>query len=76
VPEVGIYFIHYYFPDPLLFSRLRDVPLEVNNQFEFGLTLGSATPWDFLKISNPQIGASYIFGDNLDAFRLNFGFPF
>ena len=76
VPEVGIYFVHYYFPDPLLFSRFRDVPLEVNNQFEFGLTLGSATPWDFLKISNPQIGASYIFGDDLDAFRINFGFPF
>jgi len=75
-PEAGLYFIHYYFPKSLEFSRFRDDPLEVSNQFEFGLTLGSATPWELLWIANPKIGVSYIFGDDLDVLRINFGFPF
>ena len=75
-PEAGVYFIHYYFPEPLLFSRFLNDPLEVRNQFEIGATLGSATDWDLFSIPNPQIGASYIFGDDLTVFRINFGFPF
>ncbi len=75
-PEVGGYFIHYYFPDPLTFDRPGDNPLEVDNQFEFGVTFGSATDWELLTIRNPRIGASYLFGDDLRVFRVNFGFPF
>ena len=75
-PEAGLYFIHYYFPKALQFSRFRHDPLEVSNQFEFGLTLGSATPWELFWISDPKIGVSYIFGDDLDVLRINFGFPF
>ena len=75
-PEGGLYFIHYYFPRSLTFSRFRDEPLEVRNQFEVGFTIGSATQWEFLSIPNPQIGAGYIFGDDLKVFRINFGFPF
>jgi hypothetical protein len=75
-PELGLYFIHYHFPDPLVFTRFRDEPLRVDNQFEFGATFGSATPWELLRISNPRLGASYIFGDDLEVFRVSFGFPF
>ncbi len=75
-PELGGYFIHYYFPNPLTFTRYLNTPLEVDNQFEFGATLGSATDWELLTIRNPKIGASYIFGDGLEVFRVNFGFPF
>lgn len=75
-PEAGLYFIHYYFPKALQFSRFRDDPLKVRNQFEFGLTLGSATPWELFTLPNPRIGASYIFGDDLEVVRVNFGFPF
>lgn len=75
-PEAGLYFIHYYFPKALEFSRFRDDPLKVRNQFEFGFTLGSATPWELLWIADPRIGASYIFGDDLEVLRINFGFPF
>lgn len=76
VPELGGYFIHYYFPDPLQFTRIDEDPLKVNNQFEFGVTLGSATDFELLTIRNPRIGASYLFGDDLRVFRVNFGFPF
>lgn len=76
IPEIGIFAIQYHFPDPLQFSRFREAPLEVRNQLELGLTLGSATPWTLLSFSNPRIGVSYIFGDGLDVFRINFGFPF
>lgn len=75
-PELGGYFIHYFFPDPLKFGSIDGNTLEVMNQFEFGVTLGSATDWELLSIRNPKIGASYIFGDDLTVFRVNFGFPF
>lgn len=75
-PELGAYFIHYYFPEPLEFSRFLDTPLEVNNQVEFGLTMRSKTSWELLSLKDPKIGASYLFGDGLRVFRVNFGFPF
>ncbi|GAB5467173.1 MAG: hypothetical protein Kilf2KO_02030 [Rhodospirillales bacterium] len=75
-PEIGPYFIHYYFPDPLVFSRFGESPLEVDNQYEFGVSFGSATDWDLLFLKNPELGASYIFGDGLKVVRVNFGFPF
>jgi hypothetical protein len=56
--------------------HLRKAPLKVRNQFEFGLTLGSATPWELLWVADPEIGPSYIFGDELQVFLINFGFPF
>lgn len=48
----------------------------MSNQFEFGFTLGSATRWELFWISDPEIGFSYIFGDNLEVLRITFGFPF
>ncbi len=75
-PQVGAYFIHYYFPEPLTFSRFLDEPLEVDNQFEFGVTLRAADDWELFFLKNPKIGASYLTGDGLTVIRANFGFPF
>jgi hypothetical protein len=51
-------------------------PLEVSNQFEFGISVGSATPFKLWILENPRIGVSYRFGDGLTGVRVNFGFPF
>ena len=58
------------------FSLPGGSPLEVSNQFEFGINLGSATPFTLWVIENPRIGVSYRFGDGLTGVRMQLGFPF
>jgi hypothetical protein len=76
VSDVGASFIHYYFFPSAKFSFPGRRPLEVSNQFEFGISVGSATPAKLWIFENPRIGVSYRFGDGLTGVRVNFGFPF
>ena len=76
VPDVGVSFVHYYFFPSAKFSLPGRRPLEVSNQFEFGVSVGSASPARLWILESPRIGASYRFGDGLTGFRVNFGFPF
>jgi hypothetical protein len=69
-------FIYYYFFPAAEFSMPGERPLKVSNQYEFGATLGMAKPSKVWIFENPQIGASYRFGDGMTGFRLNLGFPF
>jgi len=76
-PDLAVSFVHYYFTPPATFARIGRTPLEVSNQFEFGFTVGSATPLTLRgAIENPRGGVSYRFGDGLSGVRVNFGFPF
>ncbi|HET8721937.1 MAG TPA: hypothetical protein VFM24_07910 [Nitrospira sp.] len=75
-PDVGVSFIYYYFFPSAKFSLPGESPLEVSNQFEFGLNLGSATPAKLWIFNNPRLGVSYRFGDGLSGVRAQFGFPF
>ena len=76
VPDVGASFIYYYFFPSAKFSLPGQSPLEVTNQFEFGVSVGSAVPAKLWIFENPRIGVSYRFGDGLTGVRVNFGFPF
>ena len=76
LPDVGLSFIYYYFFPSAKFSLPGESPLEVSNQFEFGLNIGSATPAKLWIFNNPRIGVSYRFGDGLEGVRVQFGFPF
>ena len=76
VPDVGVSFIYYYFFPSAKFSLPGESPLEVSNQFEFGINIGSATPTRLWFLNNPRIGVSYRFGDGLTGVRAQFGFPF
>ena len=75
-PDVGVSFIYYYFFPSAQFSLPGESPLEVSNQFEFGINVGSATPTKLWIFDNPRIGVSYRFGDGLTGVRAQFGFPF
>lgn len=75
-PDFSVFFIHYHFFPALEFSRFLHTPLEVNNQFEFGVTLGTVPPLPLGIIAGLRLGVSYRFGDNLTGIRLNLGFPF
>jgi hypothetical protein len=44
VPDVGGSFVHYYFFPAAKFSLPGENPLEVSNQFEFGVSVGFAKP--------------------------------
>ena len=76
VPDLGLSFIYYYFFPSAKFSLPGESPLEVSNQFEFGLNVGSATPAKLWIFNNPRIGVSYRFGDGLTGIRAQLGFPF
>lgn len=76
VPDASLFFIYYYFTPSLQFTRIEQKSLAVDNLYEIGFTLGSETPIDAPLLSDLRIGASYRVGTNLDAFRINFGFPF
>jgi len=76
VPDVGISFIYYYFFPSAKFSLPGESPLEVSNQFEFGINIGFATPAKLWIFNNPRLGVSYRFGDGLTGVRAQFGFPF
>jgi hypothetical protein len=76
VPDFGLSFIYYYFFPSAKFSLPGESPLEVSNQFEFGINIGSAKPTKLWMFNNPRIGVSYRFGDGLTGVRAQFGFPF
>jgi hypothetical protein len=76
VPDIGIYVADYYYPTPLAFSRFLKPVLHVANQAEIGFSIGSATPFQLLWLSNPRIGVGFVFGGGLDVWHINFGFQF
>lgn len=46
--------------------------------YEVGVSVGAdaGTPFDIPVLGNPRLGVSYRVGNDLDAVRVNFGFPF
>lgn len=77
-PDASVFFIYYHFLSPVKFTRFLEEPLEITDQFEFGFSLGFAMPSKIWIFDDPRIGASYLFDSEgeLNAFRINFGFPF
>jgi hypothetical protein len=75
-PDLGVYTVYYYYPVPLVFSRFLEPELKIANQGEIGFSIGSATQFRLLGLSNPRIGAGFIFGGGLTVLHINFGFPF
>jgi hypothetical protein len=75
-PDMGLYAIDYFYPVPLVFSRFLQPELKIANQGEIGFSVGSATPFQLLGLSNPRLGAGFVFGGGLTVLHINFGFQF
>lgn len=77
-PDASLFFIWYWFTPSLEFTRVERRSLQVDNVYEVGLSFGAdaATPFDIPVLGNPRLGISYRVGNDLDAVRMNFGFPF
>ena len=74
-PDMSAFFVYYHYLSDVEFVRLLEDPITLKNQYEIGGTIGSAKPVKLWIIENPRVGAGYRFGD-VNAFTVNFGFPF
>jgi hypothetical protein len=75
-PDLGVYAIYYHYPSPLVFNRFLESDLQIRNQGELGFSVGSASEFRWLGLSNPRIGVGFIYGGGLNVWRVSFGFPF
>jgi len=74
-PDASVFLIWYRFLPKTTFDRYLHPPLVVKNQFEIAMSTGLAKPDKIWFLKDPRIGVGYRFGD-LNAFSVNFGFPF
>jgi hypothetical protein len=75
-PDASIFFIHYFYLPEVEIARIDREELEVDHQFQIAFTIGSAKPFKLLFFNNPRIGFGYLFGDDVKALTVNFGFPY
>jgi hypothetical protein len=74
--DAGLFFMDYlYFVSPDLLHFIGE-SLSVQQQWEFGLTLGTMTPWRVLGLEMPRIGVGYRFGSGTSLVRIILGGPF
>jgi hypothetical protein len=74
--NIGGYFAYYYYFDDLEFERRQRNPIEVNDQFEIGITFGTYEPIRIVWWNLKRVGIAYRFGDGFKAIRLISTFPF
>jgi hypothetical protein len=84
VPDVGAFFVYNLFTPGLQFTRVQRDPLEIDQIFEVGGTIGAAEPFAIPwvpemvehALDDFRLGVGYQTGKDLDGVRLTFGFPF
>lgn len=84
IPDAGVFFVYHLFTPALQFTRVGETSLEIDQIFEIGGTIGatqdSRIGWlpDFLNraVNRFNIGIGYQTGQDLNGFRLSFGYPF
>lgn len=74
--NIGGYLAYYYYFDDLEFERLRRDPIDIDDQFEIGITFGTYEPIRIVWWDLKRVGIAYRFGDGLKAIRLISSFPF
>jgi hypothetical protein len=74
--NIGGYFAYYYYFDDLEFQRVQQNPIEIDDQFEIGITFGTYEPIRILWWNMKRVGIAFRFGDDLKAIRLISSFPF
>jgi hypothetical protein len=72
----GLFVMNYlYLKSPRL-VRFDGTPISADVQWEFGLTLGTVTPWRILGLTLPKLGVSRRAGSGISTFRFVMGGPF
>lgn len=74
--DAGLFFADYlYFVSPDLAHFIGE-SLSVEQQWEFGVTVGTTTPWKVLGFEMPRLGVGYRFGAGTSIVRIILGGPF
>lgn len=73
--DSSVYVIARHFFRTLVFQQ-PEGSIEIERQYEVGLTFGTTPRPLVWKFRLPRIGVGYRFGENLRGVRINFGFPF
>lgn len=75
-PAVGMHFILFFYFDELDFESEQRQPIQLSNEYEVALTLGTKNPMSFLGMEFDRFGLAYRWSDELRAIRLIASFPF
>ncbi|WP_455210395.1 hypothetical protein [Kaarinaea lacus] len=76
-PAVGVHFIMFFYFDELDFeSEEERKPIQLSNEYEVALTLGTKNPMSFLGMEFDRFGLAYRWSDELQAIKLIASFPF
>jgi hypothetical protein len=72
-PEMGVYVESGYLFDDLSFTKVEGGTLDINEQYEVGVSFGFQDRPKVLFLTVPRIGVGYRFGDGLKGFRIRIG---
>ena len=72
----SIYGINYYFFNETIVIDSEKNSVEVNSQWEIGITLSTIPKWKIWFFEIERLGVGYRFGNSFNAVRLVFGMPF
>ncbi len=74
--DASVFLVGRRFVSSLVFEQIGQPPIEIESQYEVGTSFGTDPPIRIWGVKLPRIGLSYRTGDDLVAYRINFGFPF
>ncbi len=74
--DSSVFFVGKHYFRTLVFSQVRQEPIEIEQLYEAGLSFGTTPRPKVFGIRIPRIGVSYLFGDDLRGIKISFGFPF
>jgi hypothetical protein len=75
-PTLGVHFIMFFYFDELDFESEERKPIQLSNEYEVALTLGTKNPMSFLGMEFDRFGLAYRWSDELQAIKLIASFPF
>lgn len=76
-PTVGVHFIMFFYFDELDFESEEERKLiQLSNEYEVAVTLGTKNPMSFLGMEFDRFGLAYRWSDELQAIKLIASFPF
>lgn len=73
---LSMYVINYYYFDDVKVIDSETKTIEVDTQWELGITFSSIPSWKIWFFEIERVGLGYRFGDGFSAVRLVFGMPF
>jgi hypothetical protein len=72
----SLYVVNYYYFDDVKVIDSETETIEVDTQWELGITFSSIPNWEIWLFEIERVGLGYRFSDGFSSVRLVFGMPF